>query len=413
MIVLLCCLSVLADAIVLTALNGILLLTALVVVLGANQRVDPRLWHVLIPFGLILATGLASGVGAPRYDYLKDAWYVSNPALVMLSGYVLYKARPDLASGLKAFIVAGLLVGVWQSRGYIMDPGLILLSAVAIRERLGTGLFPPLLALVVFIVLAGSWPERLRMSSLLATGAALLMALSVAGTFSRTALLVAVVAVAARAGGFARQEWLRLGVPGAVAVTMLLLAESLFGRMGGLDLETFLGKLVNGLREIAFTDTMSLREINTNFRGYESTQALKQVLGGTPVQIFFGQGFGALVDLGIFIPLGGFEGGMPVAVRRIPVLHNGYMYLLVKGGVVALLLYVYVLGYLYWVGRRWATSTTESRRLTGRLLQAVVVSLLVTTYLIGGVFNKHDMFAFMLCTGYLLAATDHDYDKTP
>jgi hypothetical protein len=77
------------------------------------------------------------------------------------------------------------------------------------------------------------------------------------------------------------------------------------------------------------------------------------------------------------------------------------MYLLVKGGIVALLLYLYVLGHLYLRGRRWAEApVADARRGMGRLLQAVAVSLAVTTYVIGGVFNKNDMFAFLLCTGF-------------
>lgn len=410
-IVVLCCLSAMADPIVLTALSGTFLLVAGVVIIGSNQRVELRLGHVLVPFGLILCTGLASGVGAERYAYFKDAWYVSNPAMVILTGYLLYKLRPDLAAGLRAFVLAGLLMALWQSRGYFIDPSLVLLPAVSIRERIGTGLYPPVLALVILVVLAGRWSELLRLPRGWGWTALLVVGLAVAGVFSRTALLVALVALAARAGCFARQEWLRLLAPAVVLLMVVLLLESLFGRAGGLDLNSFVGKLVRGLREVAFTDTASIQEINTNFRGFESGQALKQVVAGSTLQIFFGQGFGALVDLGIFIPLGGFEGGMPIGVRRIAVLHNGYMYLLVKGGIVALLLYLYVLGHLYLRGRRWAEApVTDARRGMGRLLQAVAVSLAVTTYVIGGVFNKNDMFAFLLCTGFLLAALDSSHD---
>jgi hypothetical protein len=225
--------------------------------------------------------------------------------------------------------------------------------------------------------------------------------------------MVSLVALAASAGCFARQEWLRLGVPAAFLVIMVLLLEALLGRSGGADLQSFVGKLANALREIALTDTSSVREINANFRGYESAQALKQVLDGTPLQIFFGQGFGTLVDLGIFIPLGSFEGGMPVAVRRIPVLHNGYMYLLVKGGVLAVLLYLYVLAYLYRVGRGSAVVQAQDvRQHAGRLLQALTVSLALTTYVVSGAFNKSGMYAFLLCMGFVLAALDRTGPRT-
>ena len=406
-IVFFCCLSAVAKPIVLTVFGSTLLLAAVIVILGSNQRIDARLWHIMVPFTLILCTGLVTGLGADRYDYFKDAWYIVNPALVILTGYVLFKARPDLAAGLKAFLWGGLIVGLWQARGYAYDPTLILLSAVSIRERIGTGLYPPVLAMVILLVMAGRWRESLRLPAWWGATLLLTVSLTVAGVFSRTAWMIAMVALAAWAGCFARQEWMRLGAPAAILLTASMLLESMLWSAGALELDSFLGKLLNGFREIAFTDTASIREININFRGFESAQALKQVAAGSTAQIIFGQGFGTLIDLGIFIPLGGFEGGMPIAVRRIPVLHNGYMYLLVKGGVVALLLYAYVLGYLYFVGRRWAgVAPTDPRRRLGRLLQALVVTLAATTYVIGGVFNKNDMYAFLLCTGYLLAALE-------
>lgn len=403
----LCSLSILPSAAVVSVLNGVLLCAALVVVVGSNQRIDPRLWHLIVPFALILCAGLASGVGSEQYEYLKDAWYICNPVFVMLTGYILFKVRPDLPSGLMAFVWAGVFIGLFQIHAYAVDPGLITRSAFEIRQRIGTGFTPPVLAATILIVLAGRWRSYLRLAPWWGVPLALILAACLVGTFSRTALLVALVAGAAWAGCFARQEWLRLGVPAVFFVVLLLLLEALLGRTGGADMQSFLGKLSNTLREIAFDDTATLREIHTNFRGFESAQALKQVMDGTPVQILFGQGFGTMIDLGIFIPLGSVEGGMPVAVRMIPVLHNGYLYVLVKGGVLAVAAYLYVLAYFYWVGRASASAQADDTRYpAGRLLQALTVALALTTYVVSGAFNKNAMFSFLLCIGFLLAALD-------
>jgi hypothetical protein len=104
-IVVLCCLSAMADPIVLTALSGTFLLVAGVVIIGSNQRVELRLGHVLVPFGLILCTGLASASARSATPTSRTPGTFSNPAMVILTGYLLYKLRPDLAAGLRAFVL--------------------------------------------------------------------------------------------------------------------------------------------------------------------------------------------------------------------------------------------------------------------------------------------------------------------
>ena len=92
--------------------------------------------------------------------------------------------------------------------------------------------------------------------------------------------------------------------------------------------------------------------------------------------------------------------------RFIPILHNGYAYLLVKGGAVAVILFGYVLLWLYRVGRE-IVILEPSRFVSApaRVLQAVALSLALTTWIVAGVFNKLDMFPFLLAAGFLLAAT--------
>ena len=407
-IVLLCALSVIAPPIVLTVMHASLIALAVIVAAGSNQRIDSQVWHVVVPFALMITIGSASGAGAEPYAYAKDAWYMLNPLLVVLAGYVLFKARPDIRAGLGAFAIAGALVAVWQLRFYAYDPGLLMLPAVSIRERIGNGSYPPVLGLAILLIMIGRWRESLPFQTWVGVSLGLLMGIAVAGMFSRTAIFIMLIAVGARAGCFARNEWLRMGLPALGVALLLLLMESMWSATGGRDLQSFFGKLMNSVRELALSNPTTLGEINTNFRGYESARAFSQFLSGSIVEIFFGQGFGALVDLGLFMPLGDREGGMTVRMWMVPTLHNGYLYLLIKGGVVSVLLYLYVLGYLYWKARGWANMAVEEpRRLMGRLFQAIVLTVAFTTYVIGGVFNKSDMVPFLLAVGYLLAFMGH------
>ena len=69
--------------------------------------------------------------------------------------------------------------------------------------------------------------------------------------------------------------------------------------------------------------------------------ALEQ-MNEEPVSFIIGKGFGALVDLKFKAPLSSEN------IRFIPILHNGYSYILFKTGIIGLFLYLIFLISLYY-----------------------------------------------------------------
>lgn len=411
-IVLLLCAGVMLTPLLVTILNSMLLSLAVAIVLLGNKPIDRPLWQLVVPFGLISFFGLATGVGADRYEYFKDLWYVLNPLVVILTGYVLFVAKPDLSRGLRAFVIAGLIIAAWQLRGYFVRPDIILLPAATIRAYIGTGFYAPVLALVILIVYAGRWKEDLKLHAAWGWLILTVLALAVAGVFSRAAVLVLAIGVLAHLGAFARREWLRVGLPLFCFIVTVFIIEQIIDTKSDQALLNFGAKLVRSVSEIMIADYSAARDVNINFRGFESRQALNQFGDSGVLAMLFGQGFGAMVDLGISLPLGLSETGGRYT-RLIGVLHNGFLFLLTKVGLVGLLLFVYVLGFLYFTGKGWARQVVDDeRRRAGRLLQAIALTLAATTYIIAGVFNKFDMFPFLLATGYLLAYV-HRLGKPP
>ena len=398
----LCFFAVAAPPGLVTGIDLYLLALVGIVWAGSRRALERPLLRVLLPFAAAIVVGLVFGAGNARYLYFKDAWYYSNPAVIIALGYVLGRLLDDSRRGLRAFVVGGTLVAAVHMIPFALHPDLLLRSAAAIRGAAGTGFYATALAVIVLFGWRGRWRESLGLHPLAGTACLVLCSVSVVLSFSRTIALVVVLGGLAMAGFFGRRELRRclaLVLVGALALTAL---QATVDTSTVQARRSFLGKLTRSLDEISIQDYSTASQVNANWRGFETERALEHWQAGTPVQWVVGGGFGDQVDLGQFQNL---SNDRNAAVRFIPIFHNGYVFLLIKTGLVGVALYLFVLGGLYRLGRRSAARPgADPPALEGRALQACAVILLVTTWVVAGAFNKFDMFAFLLLTGYLVAA---------
>jgi hypothetical protein len=371
----------------------------------ARAGVRPLLW-ALLPFALAILAGLLTGLGADRYLYFKDAWYYSNPAAIIAVGFVLGRLLDDPRRGLRAFVIGGGLVAFLHVLIFVANPDLLAFKATEIRTVAGTGYYATGVALLLLVGWWGRWRDGLLLPPAWAATALLLCTASVVLSFSRTMMLMMVVGLLAMAGLLVRREGLRIGalvLAGALALGALNAAVDSSSPDAR---RSFIGKLARSTEELGVRDYRSRADINDNWRGFETYRAVDSWADGPPWQLVLGRGFGAQVDLGLFQ---NFTSDPRGAVRFIPVFHNGYVYLLVKTGLVGIALYLLAMGWLYRVGRRSAQAPGRSQMaLQGRALQACVAVLLVTTWVISGAFNKFHMFPLLMLAGFLLAACTND-----
>jgi hypothetical protein len=407
-------LSAVFPPLYLTVMNLALIGLALVLWAVTGAKMDREVGIMVVPFAVILMCGAVMGIGTERYLYLKDAWYIANPVIVMLTGFLLARFGQSTRAALRAFVICGVIISFWQLRAFVMKPEVLLLPADVIRATIGTGHYSPVLAFIILCTYFGRWRSGLGFPNWLCWAFGAITFTAVVGSFSRTEFFIVFIGLVAAYGGFARREFVRVGLPVLALVAATLVLGLYVDHDSDRALNTFFGKLARTGQELFIDGYNDLRSININYRGYETAIALEGYWKGSPLQILFGRGLGYMVDLGVYLPLDINEAGGRSNVRFVSVLHNGYLFILVKTGLAAVAAYLYFLWAIYMKGRRVAVNAAESfKERPARILQAGAVTLLATTYVTSGAFNKSDMFPFLLIMGYLLYVVSQPSEQTP
>lgn len=104
-----------------------------------------------------------------------------------------------------------------------------------------------------------------------------------------------------------------------------------------------------------------------------------------PSSYVFGTGYGSLVNLKFYAPLSGDKKGM----KYISDLHNGYIYIFYKTGIISLFIYLFFLFKLY--KRAYLKSTYSTA-----FISAFGIIYLFSTLTITGVYNSRDIIIILL-----------------
>ncbi|MGX2946678.1 O-antigen ligase family protein [Enterococcus alishanensis] len=155
----------------------------------------------------------------------------------------------------------------------------------------------------------------------------------------------------------------------------------------------FLTKIMRTITELSGSqDWSSSQMITSNWRGYETHQAMTEFNSWNIFHQLFGGGFGNNIYVGDYAYLVGVKG------NSIPFLHNGYFTILIKQGVLGVIIYLAFLGLnsLTAFGAILRKNSFENR-----LLLAVFLIILVTTYTTTGIFTLENGGFLCVFIGYL------------
>ena len=341
---------------------------------------------------LIILIGLVNFTGHKVHDVARDIWILLNPALALTVGYILMQNMMDLKRLLRVFIIAATLLALLHLSKVAMHPEILHKSALDIRGAGGYGFYEPGIALALFLAARKMKLKIFGEHVWLSCTAIFLCSASFIVSFSRTLDVVLILIFLSVFGWINFYSRIKVIIFSLVIVAIIGIGFMFPASHGNGVHPEMSEKILNSFQEIKIKEYRDMREVGGHWRGFETAKALETFRNGTLPEYFVGRGMGALVDTHLFTPLGPIN-------RFIPVMHNGYMYLLVKTGILGLCLYLLLFYRLVRVGTILDSSECISMKYCGRLLVGFSLAFLSSTYVMSGMYG-----GAMLSTTMLLGA---------
>lgn len=378
---------------------GILILCSLYFLNLKNQKISKDFLTAVLPLFLIIFIGLVSAFfyGYNIADISKDIAYFSKPLMLLFLGYSLIKIIHDDSFLFKIFIYLSVFFAIIHLYNLITYPNVLHTSINTLRNDTGLSNDIELLALV-FLLLGFKYRKlkvfkQNRTTNIIIT----LLTVSLFLYFSRT-MWVAIFLLLLASFGYAKISLKALKYITLIFILIGGFYIYLFSieiERGETGISTFLYKMKIAPEEI-FMPKIDLNDhaaLWDHWRAYEAKMAYDQMHG---YQHLIGRGFGSLVDLHFVAPLN--DDGM----RYISSLHNGYVMIYYKTGIIGLLFYLIFILNLYLF--TFYKKNVYSELPVNNLIAAIGVYLLFSTLIISGAYNLKDIYLFAL--GGMIALFD-------
>lgn len=334
--------------------------------------------------------GLMAGYQNDNYLILKDFYYFSLPVLFILCGIVL-ACRMEVAPFLKTIVLAGVLTSVFVTITSVAFMGFgALINPYSAHYAIGiVGTPAPPLALACLLL-----TRKFNIKIYNGQRFNLYTAINVFGIYmfaSRTYLVITCCFVVLLFADRIKRLWIAPLMLLIIITAVAIPTDAFKVQSSG----TFVTKILNSFSEVSIGEYKTEQDINTKYRGYESFMAIQGYLSSSTREQIFG-GLGKLIDLRVFVRL-----GKDTDFQYIPVLHNGWLYILVKTGLVGVLAYLLIFtGLIITNWRKYADATVKPIiRFFAALAIGCILSLLFTNYVVSAFFNV-EMSLIMIMLGY-------------
>ena len=358
----------------------------------SNCRIKITCLTYIIPLILLFIIGLTGINGHESRHILRDIIYALTPIALFYIGYWMAEHDIKWSQIIKVLVLAAIIVAVNHLLKYIINPGLLKsginnIRATAVNTNINVIVLSLVFGLFQYRLQLGEFfPKFLPRTIVLA-----LLFLSFLLAFSRTGLLTLMIMAASTLGIIGKANLRSI-------LTLLILISGFAAIVTSTppdDIESFRGKIARSAKEIAVSDYTNLADINNNWRGFETYKTLSTYYSGNFVEKIAGQGFGALVDLGFVMNLAGTD------FSEIPIMHNGYAYVIFKTGLIGFVCYIVFYFIILKSSLKNAKTTSKEKDSNLKLLLGFTLCLMVSMLVVGGMAEAHDS-EYVLLIGFAI-----------
>ncbi len=341
-------------------------------------------WIVLLVISIIVS--FYTSLSAEYNLIIQSLFYLLTPYLMIVLGIqmgVVFKKESDI---LKYIVYHGtvgamlfLIVGIFTAGSALFN------DIYQLRHIILWGSITNVIAIIILlfhnkldqvIVQKASWRKVFIVINILA----------LALTASRTYYLIFFIFLLLVLFRYRKTAFLSISVILCLVMVFILSIET--------D-NLFILKIQNAVSEISNTREFSgYDDVGAYYRAYETQQAMKTYNSGTEAELIFGHGLDKLVDLNIYVDLAGTER------RFIPVLHNGYAYLLIRTGILGVILFG-----LFFLRAFFIKIINSNTSLYYLIYLGTLISLIISNYVIGSFFSSEMFFGWVIVGLYFLLAS--------
>lgn len=322
------------------------------------------------------------------YFTIRDITYLLKPITGLLLGYQLFNKH--IKNPFQFVVYAGVSIAVYHL--ILVGYGFIA-GAKNVREIREYGGYFNDFEVYTLVILLFSNQFNLQFSKKRNTIFLLILAVSSFFYLARTNFIQFIILVIALKGIFVLNKR-AIKVVGTTLILVVAGYAAVFYYnpvRNGKGFDEFLYKIKMAPAE-AFSTKINRddwKQFNDNYRSYENIRTVEQLSYNE--SFLFGEGIGSQVDLKQKVYLGDME------LRYISILHNGYMTVLLKTGLLGLGIYLLSIFFFF----RKNNETTEALKNIHYLFIGTGVFLIVSNWVFMGFYNLIDTKTLLI--GFLFA----------
>lgn len=382
-------------------LKLILIVFFIILLLIISPKIPTSFFSATRPLIYILI--LSSLMGLPiffsdTFGFLRDGYYFFQPILLIFLGYIALSKGLNFVFLMRLIVLSSLFLTFYFYIDFFIS--LFLGQGISFESRYVFGLNSDF-AIVGLLICYVSTQSKLRVFSLQTEVLfTFLFLILIIFSFSRTNILIAFLIMIypyiLKLISFRKQ---------LLIVFFVIIIPVFFGSFINMAIPeqaatNFISKVMNSYSEIIVRDYRDLdaiapdaNVINLYWRSQEAFLGLAKYLEGTPVQLFFGHGFGSYATA---------EGIFENKFQEIPFFHNGFITIVLKSGPLGILLFFQFLYIFVKSTSKLNASVTNLNKFLHIISPAIVFVTIIKTFFIMGFYTPESPVLLLTLIGIII-----------